>query len=301
MNKKLFAVLGALALFATLGASCGGGGPAGNGGGQTGGGPLITDMCTQFSPEWMKEATGKTVAKAETRNNGAYCHYYTEYSDDFYKLPDGKTSPGGPWFAMNYETTLPVENQKKGHEFLDHKIETNPKIGMEHFVAVQEDGLINEIYLVLGESSFVSISRSSGKVLSEEEIINLAVKVAEVLKKGVPKPKQAENQAGRAREFFQYLSDKKIDQALAMMDADAGTKEGWRTNFNTIKSLGVKSVNPVFEEEWTSTRQSFKFDLEVSVTPEGEGYGWNQGRNSRWVSLQKNGDTWQIHELANNP
>lgn len=303
MNKKLFAVLGGLAFVAFLGASCGGGGPtAGGPSGGGGGGPLITDMCSQFSPEWMKEVTGKTIAKAETKNDGTYCQYYTEYSEDFYKLPGGETSPGGPWFAMNYENTLLVENQKKAHEgFLDHKIETNPKIGMEHFVAVQEDGLINEIFLVLGESSFLSITRSSGKVLSEEEVINLAAKVAEVLKKGVPKPKQAESQMERAREFFQFLADKKIDEALSMMDANQTTKEGWRTNFKTIQSLRIKGVNPVFEEEWTSSRQVFKFDLDVKVTSEGEGYGWNQGQNARWISLQKNGETWQIHELANNP
>jgi hypothetical protein len=75
----------------------------------------------------------------------------------------------------------------------------------------------------------------------------------------------------------------------------------WRTNFNTIKSLSIKGANPAFEEEWTPLRQVFKFDLKVSVTPEGEGYGWSQGQNARWLSLEKNGDTWQIHELANNP
>ena len=299
MSKNFWAVSGAMAFIVFLGASCGGGGPAS--GGPSGGGPLITDMCTQFSPEWIKEATGKTIAKAETRNNGTYCHYYTEYSEAFYKLPDGKTMPGGPWISMNYETTLPVENQKKGNEYLGNKIETNPKIKMEHFLAVQEDGLINEIYLVLGESSFVSLGRSSGKVLNEEEFVGFAAKVAEVLKKGVPPPKQAENQTGRAREFFQFLADKKIDEALAMMDADSGTKDAWRTNFNTIKSLRIKGVDPAFQEEWTSTRQSFKFDLDVSVTPEGENYGWNQGQNFRWVTLSKGGDTWQVHELANNP
>jgi hypothetical protein len=97
------------------------------------------------------------------------------------------------------------------------------------------------------------------------------------------------------------LADKKIDEALEMMDANQATKDMWRTNFKTIKSLRIKSVNPAFQEGWTSTRQSFKFDLEVSVTPEGESYGWNQGQNARWVSLQKNGEIWQVHEIANNP
>ncbi len=86
-----------------------------------------------------------------------------------------------------------------------------------------------------------------------------------------------------------------------MTDVDENTKQMWGVNFNTIQSLRVKDIAPVFEEEWTSSRQSFKVELEVGVTSEGEGYGWRQGQNTRWVTLQKNGGIWQIHELANNP
>jgi len=114
-------------------------------------------------------------------------------------------------------------------------------------------------------------------------------------------PEQPQSQIDRAKEFFSLLADKKIDEALAMMDAGESTKQMWGVNFNTIQSLELKKIEPVYEDEWTSVRQVFRAELEVKVTSEGEGYGWNQGQNTRWLSFQKNNDVWQVHELANNP
>jgi hypothetical protein len=182
--KKTFAVLGALAIVALLGASCGGGGPTAGGPAGGGGGAnlVITDMCKEIPAEWVSQAIGKAIVKSEAGPGQAdYCQYYTEWSEDYYKIPGGTNMPGGPFVALNYEN-LSVENQKQGNEYLGRKIETNDKIKMEHFLSVQEDGLINSIYLVIDPSHFVSVDRSSGKVLSEEETVDFAVKVAEKLK-----------------------------------------------------------------------------------------------------------------------
>jgi len=300
MNKKIIAIFGALALLATAGAGCGNKTLNNNESQTSNGATVITDMCSQISAEFVGGAIGKPIVKTESGPGQMdYCEYFTTWSEDYYKIPSGNM-PGGDFVSLNYEN-LNVEKQKRGLEYLDRKLETNDKIKMEHFLAIQEDGLINTIDLVLDPDHFVSVNRSSGKVLSEEEVVNFAAKVAEMLKKGVEPPKQAESQIDRAKEFFSLLADKKIDEAIAMMDANDGTKDMWKTNFKTINSLSIRGANPVFLEEWTSVRQVFKIDLMVSVTPEGEGYGWNQGQNSRWITLEKNGETWQVHELANNP
>ena len=260
-------LLGVLVL---LGAGCGEKTGSNNENQTSNGATVITDMCSQISGEFVGGAIGKPIVKTEGGPGQMdYCQYFTTWSEDYYKIPSGNM-PGGDYVSLNYEN-LNVENQRQGQEYLGRKLETNDKIKMEHFLAVQEDGLINSIYLVLDPDHFVSVNRSSGKALSEEEVINFAAKVAEMLKKGVEPPKQSESQIDRAKEFFQFLADKKIDEAIAMMDANQGIKDLWKTNFNTIQSLKVKSANPVFEEEWTSVRQVFKIDLEVSVTPEGEG------------------------------
>ncbi|MDD2758503.1 MAG: hypothetical protein PHD72_04000 [Patescibacteria group bacterium] len=190
MPKKF--LFGALAIVMALmfaGAGCGGshgeGGPGpepGKESAQSKGG-AITNMCEQFTAAMVSEVLGKTIVKTESQGNPLYCMYYTEYTEDFYKLGNGKVAPGGPWVSLDFENRS-VESQKKGNEALGRKIETNSKIPMEHFMTVQEDdGLVNQIYLVLDEAHYVSVGRSSNKVLDTEGMINFAVGIAKSLKK----------------------------------------------------------------------------------------------------------------------
>jgi hypothetical protein len=147
------------------------------------GGAVITNMCEQLTAEMVGGLLGKTIAKTENQGNPLYCMYYTEYAEDFYKIGDGKVAPGGLWLSLDFEN-LSVENQKKGNEALGRKIETNSKISMEHFITIQEkDGLINQIYLVLDATHYVSIGRSSSKVLDTDGMINFAVELEKILKK----------------------------------------------------------------------------------------------------------------------
>ncbi|HNT30222.1 MAG TPA: hypothetical protein PKL83_04700 [bacterium] len=104
-----------------------------------------------------------------------------------------------------------------------------------------------------------------------------------------------------AVEFCTYLADSEFDAALELMDADATTKQAWKTNFSTLEKLKIESVGPVRIAEWTDSRQIFKVHLTATVSPEGEELGWMNGENERWISLQKNGDRWQVHEFAYNP
>ncbi|MFA5185445.1 MAG: hypothetical protein WC551_03070 [Patescibacteria group bacterium] len=319
----------ALALVSVLlfaGAGCGKT-TAGNG---TAGGPSrgdeaaqpessLSDMCKAFDADFIYSASGKPVARFD---HGALkmpndCTYYTEYKDDYYKLPDGKTMPGGPWFSLIKED-LDIATQKKATEMLGWTMRQDPRIKMDHFLAIQKEGLINQIYLILGPKEYVRVNRSSTKVLTEEETIELAAKVAQKLtgsvgfeikknpvQAGTGKSYEEEKQDSLGnpqetviRDFFGKLGNQDVDGALAMLDKDAGD---WRANFKTLKSLKLNKLEPIFQEEWTADRQRFKAELQVSVTPEGENMGWQNGKNFRWISIRKTGDKWIIHELANNP
>jgi hypothetical protein len=77
---------------------------------------------------------------------------------------------------------LSVANQKKGHEMMNRVIKTDDRITMNHFIAWQADGLINEIYLVLDDNKFISINRSSGKVLDNDKFLDFAIKLANEIK-----------------------------------------------------------------------------------------------------------------------
>jgi hypothetical protein len=77
---------------------------------------------------------------------------------------------------------LNVADQKKGREFIGHKIIVDNRIPMENFYAVQENGLINTIYLVLGPDKFISIERASAEVLPGDEVLQFAARLANQIK-----------------------------------------------------------------------------------------------------------------------
>lgn len=135
---------------------------------------VVEDVCAQFTEKFITGLTGKTVVKTKLAEfDPQYtCTYYTSYDE---------VKGSGPFFSIAL-TYLGAENQKKGHEFLGRMIKNDPRIKMEHFVSVQEDGLINGIYLILNANKFISINRSSSSVMTDEEVMNFAVKIADKIK-----------------------------------------------------------------------------------------------------------------------
>lgn len=135
---------------------------------------IIEDICGQFTEKFMEGVTGKKFAKIENpfaEMGGIYvCHYYFEGNDSV--LAD-------LYLVLEY---LNVENHKKALEFLDYKLETSDSIPMDHFMAINKDGDINGIYLVLGSDKFIRLDRSSTKSASNEEMKAYAVKIAQKIR-----------------------------------------------------------------------------------------------------------------------
>jgi len=129
---------------------------------------IIEDICGQFTKEFMENILGQTIVKVvPSPISGLYnCSYY--FNDKDYVM-----------LVMDY---LSVENQKKGREFIGHKIMVDKNIPMENFYAVQENGLINTIYLVLDPGKFISIERASAQVLPGDQILQFAEKLGAEIK-----------------------------------------------------------------------------------------------------------------------
>ena len=134
---------------------------------------IVEDICGQFTKEFVENMLGLSILRIEKpKIDSLYnCKYY--FSDQ----PSGI----GTYVMLNLEY-LNVENQKKGHQMMNRTIKTDPRIQMKHFIVWQQDGLINEIYLVLGPEKFISINRSSGKVLDNEKDIQFAANLAKEIK-----------------------------------------------------------------------------------------------------------------------
>jgi hypothetical protein len=267
-----------------------------------------TDFCNILTKETVSNLLGKTVIKTNpvATNTVHSCQYY---------INDNQA------VIINYDT-LNVERQKQGHEALGRKIVTNPKIPMTHFLVIQEDGLINRIYLVLGENEYVSVDRTSAKTLSEDEVVNLAAKLAEIVSGIVPlRPtKTADNtpentvplpqEEDIVRNFFSLIEERKPSEAVSMMSSSItgndSTKQAWAVQYNAIQSVKVLNIEPAMPEEWTGDKHTYKLTLEVKVNPDSANapipyYGWENGSNIRWVTIIKENNLWKIQGLATGP
>jgi len=121
---------------------------------------VVEDICGQFTPEFVGAMFGREIVNAGATIEGMSlsCTYYLNDKDNL---------------VLNL-AYLPIENQRKGQEMMDRVVESEASIPMENLVVKQEDGLINSIYLVFSPNKFLSINRSNGKNISEEEILSFA-------------------------------------------------------------------------------------------------------------------------------
>lgn len=130
---------------------------------------VVEDVCGQFTKEFVQNALEKSVIKTiPPEREGLYnCSYVIDDKDNYVML------------VFEY---LSIENQKKGQEMMGRKTEESERIPMRNLVVTQEDGAINTIYLVLGDEKFISIKRSEGVGLTNEELLNFASKIASEIK-----------------------------------------------------------------------------------------------------------------------
>jgi len=130
---------------------------------------LVEDICGQFTQPFMERLSGKTFKKVAPSgiSGNSDCNYYVatraaDGRDDYILL------------VLNY---LSVDNQKTGQKALGRAVASNPAIPMENFVATQANGVINAIYFVFGAQKFLRLDRTSTSVISDSEMLALAVKL----------------------------------------------------------------------------------------------------------------------------
>jgi len=102
------------------------------------------------------------------------------------------------------------------------------------------------------------------------------------------------------RTFFNLVSEKKVPEAVVMLSqkaaSDDSTKQAWAAHLATFESIQVEKIERLGGD-------TFRVDLKVQVSQEGANasvpyYGWSNGKNTRWVKLAKEKESWKIDELA---
>ena len=131
---------------------------------------VVEDICGQFTKEFIQNALVRPIASIEPSPiSSVYgCSYYLDENKKSYVM-----------LVMDY---LKMANQKTGVEAMGRRTEESGKIPMRNMVVWQEDGRINDIYLVLGDEKFIRIERSSAGLLTDEEMMIFASNIAKEIK-----------------------------------------------------------------------------------------------------------------------
>jgi hypothetical protein len=110
--------------------------------------------------------------------------------------------------------------------------------------------------------------------------------------------------------FFILINEKRVSEAVGMMVNEItnndSQKQAWGVQFNAINSIKVLSIEPWMQKEWLANGQFYKLSLDVQMNPDSANatipyYGWDNGKNTRWIVLQKEGNLWKISGLATGP
>ncbi|MEI6237681.1 MAG: hypothetical protein WCP03_03730, partial [Candidatus Saccharibacteria bacterium] len=249
----------------------------------------------------VQSAIAKTISKTTPISSSTtnVCQYYVSETN-FLTLRLNK---------LNYE------NQKKGQVSLGRQITTNPRIHVEHFIAMQENGLINSIVLKINDSLFLTIDRSSTNAANDEMLLQLASNMADFLVTGVKNTDDGSQVSVQDDQmyinlFFKLINDRKASDAVMIMSdkntKDDSIKQAWGVQFNNMSTVKVVSVEPNQKEAWTNTSRQYKVTIDVVMNPNSANelipyYGYTNGQNIRYINLVKQGGGWKIDDIATGP
>jgi hypothetical protein len=117
---------------------------------------------------------------------------------------------------------------------------------------------------------------------------------------------RAVNHQADLEQFFSFISKGDAVTAVRQLAYQAAPNEAtanmWLANFQSIKSLKVVSIEQANLEQWTDEWESYKVTLDIATSEPPDKYGWENGRNVRWVTLiPQGGGSWKVAELAQSP
>jgi hypothetical protein len=115
----------------------------------------------------------------------------------------------------------------------------------------------------------------------------------------VPLPQQEDT----IRLFFELIDEKRIDEAINMMLPIAvendSKKQAWAVQFNAFNKLSIISISPV-------DNNLYKVVFGATMNPESANevipyFGYFNGENTRWISLDKINGLWKIAGIHTGP
>lgn len=124
-------------------------------------------------------------------------------------------------------------------------------------------------------------------------------------REALQKPREEDHREAIVK-FFEYVNNKDYGhvslQLSSYMCPNDNMRAIWLENFKSIKSVEVKSIEAHRLPEWTDEIEYYKVVLDIKTDATPEQFGWENGTNTRWISIIVEGvGYWDIKEMATNP
>ncbi len=125
-------------------------------------------VCEEVPKTTVERITGKVIERTEDHSSttDTGCSYFTD-----------KTKQEHILIQVSY---LSAENQKQGQQTLGRTITTDASIPMENFIATQENGQINAVYLVMADNKFVRVDRTANTI-DNDRLLDLARQITPII------------------------------------------------------------------------------------------------------------------------
>jgi hypothetical protein len=291
-------------------------------------------VCDQIPSAVVEGILGEKVERVESffEEPFSICQYYFA-GNDFLSLSSGNFSSG----PFSYEDQKKNAEILGKEVKTNPKIATEHFIVMEKSGYVGEIVLkITDDYF-LAIDFFSLRSMHFRKVTSEEVAVGFAANLVNYLQTGKINKinidfSETESTSGAIEDksfiqedsggaplpedeefinsFYNLIDQGKAGEAVEMLSSQntnsEGTKKLWQEQFEAIKSVKVLSIEPVMKNSWTDQRREYKVVLDMTMDESSKDapipyYGYDQGENTRFITLVKEGDKWFIETIATAP
>ena len=83
---------------------------------------------------------------------------------------------------------------------------------------------------------------------------------------------------------------------------DDTRKQGYGVTFNQFQSIKVMNIAESMKEDWTNDRQTYMVNLDVMIRPDSnQPILWDDGENTRFLSIIKENNLWKVDGIATGP
>ncbi len=112
------------------------------------------------------------------------------------------------------------------------------------------------------------------------------------------------------RTYFNLIEERRVSEAVMMMSdlitGNDSEKQAWGVQLNAMKSVKVLDVAASMPEEWKDNEHTYKVTLDIVMDPSSVNgpipyHGYDNGKNIRWVTLQKTGNVWKVMGIGTGP